>query len=233
MPNYSPRDTLDRQIQQILDEVLVMGNLVEQAITDSVDSLKNRDIKASELIYIGDLKVNKKRYELENRCITLIATQQPLARDLRILAAVLEVITELERIGDYAKGIARINVMIGDEPLVKPLIDLPRMADIARKMLQESLIAFVHWDEQAARKIPDDDELVDGLYNQIYRELITLMIADPTKIDRANYLLWVAHNLERIADRVTNICERIIFVVTGEMIEMDQTDDESMYRKPG
>jgi phosphate transport system protein len=226
MSKLSPRDTLDRAIQKLLDDLLVMGSMVEEAIIASVDSLKRRDFEASRQIYANDDHINQKHYELEMACITLIATQQPMARDLRLLAAILEVNTELERVGDYAKGIARINLMLGDQPLVKPLIDIPIMAQKSVDMLHRALTAFVERDVDAARAIPGEDDLIDALYNQVYRELLTYMIADPSTIDRATYLLWVAHNLERSADRVTNICERIIFVVTGEIKELDRTDDE-------
>jgi phosphate transport system protein len=226
MRSISPRETFDRQLQQLLDELLVMGSMVEHAVIESVDSLKQRDQAASKKIYEADRYINEKRYEIENNCLTLIATQQPMARDLRFLAAILEIITELERIGDYAKGIARINIRLGDEPLVKPLIDIPKMAEKGLDMLRRSLQAFVHRDADAARLIPDEDDEIDDLYNDIYRELLQIMINDPRTVDRATYLLWAAHNLERLADRVTNICERIVFVVTGEMMELDRSDDE-------
>lgn len=232
MSAISPRETLDRQIQHLLDDVLVMGSMVEEAVKESVEALKRRDVEDARRIYKGDQVINEKRYEIENHCIILIATQQPMARDLRIIAAILEVITELERIGDYAKGIARINILMGNEPLVKPLIDIPRMAEIGVDMLHRSLTAFVERDAETARAIPDEDDQVDNLYNQIYRELLTYMIADPSTIDRGNFLLWVAHNLERMADRVTNICERIVFVVTGEILEMDISDDEMAANLP-
>jgi phosphate transport system protein len=226
MTAISARETLDRSLKELLDEVLVLGSMVEDSIRSSVDALKRRDFEESRRIYANDVLVNEKHFDLENRCITLIATQQPMARDLRLLAAVLEVVTELERIGDYAKGIARINILLGDKPLVKPLIDIPRMADLGIDMLHRALGAFVNGDAETARAIPKEDDEVDYLYNQVYRELITYMIADTSTIDRANYLLWAAHNLERMADRVTNICERTVFMVTGEMRELDQTDDE-------
>lgn len=226
MPFVNPRETLDRHIQELLDEILVMGSMVEQAISESVEALKRRDINASRRIYVEDQKINEKHYDLENKTLTLIATQQPVARDLRLLAAILEVGTELERIGDYAKGIARINILMGEAPLVKPLIDIPRMAEIGLNMLHRALGAFVSKDVETARAIPKEDDTVDALYNQVYRELLTYMIADPTTIDRSTYLLWAAHNLERMADRVTNICERVVYVVTGEIREMDVSDDE-------
>jgi phosphate transport system protein len=156
----------------------------------------------------------------------LIATQQPMAHDLRLLASCMEVISELERMGDYAKGIANINIRMGDAPLLKPLIDVPRMAQKDVDMLHRALTAFVNEDVEAAQKIPMEDDEVDALYNQIYRELMTFVISDPTTMERANWLLWVAHNLERVADRVTNICERTVFIATGEMTEIKSTDDE-------
>ncbi|OGO63429.1 MAG: phosphate transport system regulatory protein PhoU [Chloroflexi bacterium RBG_19FT_COMBO_55_16] len=226
MTTISPRETLDRALQELLDEIIVMGSMVEEAVIASVDALKRRDFEASKQIYAADLQINEKHFAIENAGLIVIATQQPMARDLRLLAAVLEAATELERMGDYAKGISRINLLLGDQPLVKPLIDIPRMAEISADMLHRALGAFVAGDVETARAIPKEDEVVDDLYNQVYRELITYMIADPTTIDRANYLLWVAHNLERMADRVTNICERTIFVATGEMSEMDRSDDE-------
>ena len=226
MTTISPRETLDRALQELLDEIIVMGSMVEEAVIASVDALKRRDFEASRQIYTGDMQINEKHFSIENTCLIVIATQQPMARDLRLLAAILEAATELERMGDYAKGISRINILLGSQPLVKPLIDIPRMAEISVSMLHRALGAFVSGDVEAARAIPAEDQVIDDLYNQVYRELITYMIADPTTIDRANYLLWVAHNLERMADRVTNICERTIFVVTGEMSEMDRSDDE-------
>lgn len=232
MASISPRETLDRAIDELLDEVLIQGSMVEKAIHDSVDALKRRDIEASKLIYRGDQQINEKHFEIEERVITLIATQQPMARDLRLLTAVLEVTTELERMGDYAKGIARITIRLGDEPLIKPLIDIPRMAEVCVDMLHRVLAAFVAKDAESAREIPKEDDMVDSLYNQVYRELMTYMIADPTTIDQANHLLWVAHNLERVADRVINVCERIVFVVTGELLEMDRSDDEWFEDEP-
>jgi phosphate transport system protein len=222
----SPRETFDRQLNHMLHEVLALGSMVEEAVRRSVESLKQRDMDTSRQVYKDDQHINIKRYEIEQNCLTLIATQQPMARDLRLLAAILEIITELERIGDYAKGIARINILLGDEPPVKPLIDIPKMADQGLDMLRRSLDAFIRRDAEAARKISDEDDIVDDLYNDVYRELIDIMIANPESLDRATYLIWVAHNLERLADRVTNICERIVFVVTGEIMELDRTDDE-------
>lgn len=220
------RKTFDHELQHAKDEILLLGSMVEEAVISSMDALKKRDIEASEKIYEKDQKINEKRFEIENKVMILIATQQPMAVDLRLLASMLDVASELERMGDYAKGIATINIRMAGTPLLKPLIDLPRMADKATDMLHRALTAFVSMDAEAARNIPTEDDEVDGLYNQIYRELMTIIIQDPTTIERANFLLWAAHNLERMADRVTNICERTLFVVTGEIKEFRDTDDE-------
>lgn len=222
----SPRETFDNQLKEVLDDLLVMGSMVEESIKASVDCLKQRDLQGSKRIIQADLKINQKHFEIENQCLLLIATQQPMARDVRLLAAILEIVTELERIGDYAKGIGKINLLLGTQSLVKPLIDIPRMADIGIDMLHRALGAFIVGDIDTARAIPLEDDQVDLLYNQVHRELLTCMIADPSMIDRSNYLLWAAHNLERMADRVTNICERTLYMVTGEMSEMDQSYDE-------
>ena len=226
--NIEPRETMDRKIHRVLDDILILGSMVEQALLKSVDALKRQDLILAQRIYDGDIRVNTKRFDIENDVMVLIATQQPMARDLRILASTLEVASELERIGDYAKGIANICLMMGKEPPIKPLVDIPYMAKITTEMLRKALAAFVEANAETAREIPQEDDLVDGLYNQVFRELITYMIADPSTIDRANFLMWVAHNLERAADRVSNICERAIYVATGQMKEIKVSDDEQL-----
>lgn len=225
------RKSFESDIQQVKDEILVLGSMVEQSILDSVQALKKRDVPAAKKILKFDKKINKKRYKIESQLMILIATQQPMAHDLRLLASSMEIISELERMGDYAKGIANINIRMGKTPLVKPLIDVPRMADICVDMLHRALTAFVNEDAKAAKVIPMDDDEVDALYNQVYRELMTIIISDPKKIEHANWLLWVAHNLERVADRVTNICERTIFIATGKMEEIKNSDDEFWKQK--
>ncbi|MCB0101553.1 MAG: phosphate signaling complex protein PhoU [Anaerolineales bacterium] len=220
------RKTFESDIQQVKDEVLLLGSMVEHAIIGSVDALKKRDIKAAEKIIAEDKEINKKRFAIENQLMILIATQQPMAHDLRLLASTMEIISELERMGDYAKGIANINVRMGDEKLLKPLIDVPRMAQKGADMLHRALTAFVQEDVATAQALPIEDDEVDALYNQIYRELMIFVIEDPKNIERANWLLWVAHNLERFSDRVTNICERTIFIATGEFGEIKSSDDE-------
>jgi len=220
------RKTFENELQEVKDEILVLGSMVEQAILDTVEALKKRDLEESRKILASDREINKKRFELENKLMVLIATQQPMAHDLRLLASSMEIIGELERMGDYAKGIANINIRMGDEPLLKPLIDVPRMAKKDVDMLHRALTAFVEEDVEAAEAIPMEDDEVDALYNQVYRELMTFVISDPKTMERANWLLWVAHNLERVADRVTNICERTVFIATGEMNEIKNSDDE-------
>ncbi len=224
-----PRQTLDHQLSTLMDGLLALGAMVERATLEAIRALKQRDLAEARRVYRQDEVVNAKRFEIETRAITTMATQQPIVgRDLRVLASALEVSTELERMGDYAKGIARITLLMGSQPPIKPLIDIPRMAEIAVEMLHQALEAFVSGDADLARRIPERDAEVDALYNQVNRELLTYMIADPSIINRANYLMWVAHNLERMADRVSNICERAIYVATGELIELDISDDEWM-----
>jgi len=215
------RQTFDRELHRLQDEVLVLGSMVEKAIIRSVEALKNRDLEAARQIVADDLKINRKRFDIEEECIQLVATQQPMAGDLRIIVSVLHIIVDLERMADHAEGIAKITLMMGGEPPLKPLIDIPRMADKAVDMLRRSLEAFINRDAEEARRICEEDDEVDALYDQVYRELLTYMLQDPRNITRATYLLWVAHNLERIADRATNICERAVFLSTGKMEELN------------
>ncbi len=224
------RQAFDQELDRLQDEVLALGSMVEEALVQSVETLKHRDFAGSRLLIASDRAINERRYAIEEDAITLIATQQPMARDMRLLAAILEIVTELERMGDYAKGIARINLMIGEQPLIKPLIDLPVMAQKAREMLHAALVAFVQRDVEAARSIPQGDDEVDALYNQVYRELISHILEDRHVIEQANQLMWAAHNLERTADRVINLCERVVYAVTGELSELgtDDTGIESL-----
>ncbi|MCS7285703.1 MAG: phosphate signaling complex protein PhoU [Anaerolineae bacterium] len=220
-----PRETLDSAIERLQNEILTLGEMVRNSILEAVDSLKRRDFEASRRLIAQDQAINEKRFAIETDTLVVIATQQPMASDLRFLAAILEIVTELERIADYAKGIAKINLLIGDKPLIKPLIDIPRMAQKAADMLYRALEAFVQRDVEKAEAIPKEDDEMDALYDQVYRELMTYVISNPANLEQANYLLWAAHNLERAADRVTNICERVIFTVTGEMRELDLQED--------
>jgi phosphate transport system protein len=215
------RESFDRQLDGLQDEVLTLGNMVDRSIDLSIEALRKLDHDLARRIIQDDQLINSKRFDVEEKCLQLIARQQPLAKDLRILAAIMNIITDLERMADHAEGIAKIALLHGEEPLLKPLIDVPRMAEKSRDMLRRALDAFVARDVEAAKQISAEDDEVDALYDQVYRELLTFMIQDPRTIQRATYLLWVAHNLERIADRVTNICERVVFLATGRMQEMN------------
>ena len=217
----SARRSFDLALRNVQDEVLVLGSLADRAIDRSLEALRHLDLDAARSIIRDDLLINQKRFQIEEQVVELIATQQPMAGDLRTLVAVLNIIIELERIADHAEGIAKIVLLHGEQPLAKPLVDLPRMAERTRAMLRGSLTAFIERDAVAARRIAAEDDVVDGLYDQIYSDLLAIMIRDPGTIDRATWLLWAAHNLERIADRVTNICERVVFEVSGKMQEMN------------
>jgi phosphate transport system protein len=214
------RTTYHKHLRDIEEDVLAMGNDVVKAIDRAIGSLQRRDLTLAHQIIADDAQINEQRFSIEEKCIELIATQQPMASDLRIIVAVLSIITELERIGDYAEGIAKIVVMIGDEAPLKPLIDIPRMGEITLEMINTSLQSFVTRDVSLAMKAVSLDSVVDGLYDQVFRELLTFMMVDPKTTNRATRLIWVAHNLERAADRATNICERVVFTVTGKMEEI-------------
>ena len=216
-----PREKFEHDLHRLQDEVIALGAMAERAVAESVDALKKHDVEHARRIMDGDKSVNERRYAIEEETLTLIATQQPMAGDLRTLAAIMETATELERIADYAKGIANIAVMIGEEGFVKPLEDIPLMATKACDMLHRALEAFLRQDVEAARAIPREDTEVDTLYSRTYRELVTIIMADPSVTDQATRLTWVAHNLERVADRVGNICERVVFSITGHGEELD------------
>lgn len=225
---YNPREGLhmtravfDRELREIQDDVLVLGSVVALAIERSIDALKDRDVELAHKIIEDDLKINAKRFEIEEKCLEIIATQQPMAGDLRTILAVLHIIVDLERMGDHAEGTAKLALLLADEPPLKPYIDIPRMAQRAVEMMKASLQAFLNRDVELARKICDEDDEVDALNDQVQRELITYMLENPHNIQRATWLTWVAHNLERIADRVTNICERVVFMVTGRIEELN------------
>lgn len=227
----SIRQHFEREIEKLQADVLLLGSMVEKAILDSVDILQRRDLDAARQLVADDRLINEKRLAIEDNCLALIAMQQPMASDLRTLASILEIATELERMGDYGKGIARITLMLADEPLTHPLHDIDLMGRKACNMLRRALDAFNRRDVQAARTLPAEDDEVDALYVRTQNRLISSIVADPRTIDQAMRLLWVAHNLERAADRVTNICERTVFTITGRMIELDVLD--SAQSSPG
>ena len=214
------RSAFHKKLREIQDDILIMGSMVSKATLLAIEALQKRDLALANQIIADDKKINRKRFDIEEKCIQLIATQQPMASDLRTIVAVLNIITELERIGDYAEGNAKITIMIGNEPPLKPLVDIPRMAEKTADMLNRSLSAFINHDADAAIKISAEDDFMDNLYDQVFRELLTFMAEDPKTITRATRLMWTAHNLERAADRVTNICERVVYIVTGKMEEI-------------
>ena len=209
------------QIQELRDDVVAMSSMVEKAIARAVGALQQQDVQMAQEIIIADRAINAQRWGTEERALLIIATQAPMAGDLRTIAAAIHIVTDLERMADHAAGIAKIVIETANEPLLKPLVDIPRMSDLARGMLNDSITAFIEEDAVAAREIAERDDDVDALYDQIFRELLTYMLADPSTINRATRLLWAAHNLERIADRVTNVCERVVFAVTGSMEEIN------------
>ena len=210
-----------QDLENLRGAVVAMSSMVDKAIARAIEALIRQDVKIAEEIIAADRAVNSQRWSIEEDALRIIATQAPMAGDLRSIAAAIHIVTDLERMGDHASGIAKIVVETASEPLLKPLVDIPRMADIARTMLNDSITAYIEADADAARRIAASDDEVDALYEQIYRELLTYMMADPSTINRATHLLWVAHNLERIADRATNICERVVFSETGELTEIN------------
>jgi phosphate transport system protein len=222
---------LDKELERLQNEIIDLGAMIERNIIKSVEVLKEQRIEEAEQLIDADSEINRRRYSIEWDSLVLIARQQPVAKDLRTLAAILEIASELERIGDYSKGIAKISIQLGSKPLIKPLVDIPRMAELASDMLHRALLSFVDRDVETARSIPAEDQQIDDLYDQVYRELMTYVLSDPRNIDDASHLLWVAHNLERTADRVINICERVIFTVTSELIEFDDLDENPQERR--
>jgi len=216
------RQVFQDHIQELLEDLLEMGQMVSGAIDRSVQALIKQDEELARQVIAYDDEINLAQHDIDEKCLVLLATQQPMARDLRTILAVSNIASELERMGDYTEGIAKLAAKLASQPLLKPLIDIPRMAEIGRRMLQESLEAFVHEDAERAHKIGDEDDVVDALYDQVYRELLIFMMQDPHTITQATYLLWIAHNLERIADRTTNIAERTVFTASGEIVDLNR-----------
>ena len=214
------REHYSQELADLRGSVVAMASMTNKAIDNAVTALTRRDVRLAEQVVAADGAINEHRWRTEEHALLLIATQAPMASDLRMIAAVIHIVTDLERMADHAAGIAKIAIQTADQPPLRPLIDIPRMSEIARTMLHDAITAFIEDDEAAARAIVARDDVVDDLYNQIYRELLTFMLADPTTIDQATHLLWAAHNLERVADRVTNICERVVFAVTGQLEEL-------------
>lgn len=215
------RHEYTHDLENLRGAVVAMSSMVDKAISRSIEALIRQDVRMAEDLIAADQTVNNQRWATEEDALRIIATQAPMAGDLRSIAAAIHIVTDLERMGDHAAGIAKIVIDTASEPLLKPLVDIPRMAETARAMLNDAITAYIEADADAARRIAMQDDEVDALYEQIYRELLTYMLADPSTINRATRLLWVAHNLERIADRVTNICERVVFTETGELTEIN------------
>ncbi|HSH80931.1 MAG TPA: phosphate signaling complex protein PhoU [Herpetosiphonaceae bacterium] len=216
-----PREHYDQQLRSLQDDLLRLASLVESSIQRSVTALKNQDVEEARRVISDDDLVDRRQYALEDKALLLIARQAPMAADLRMISAVISIASELERIGDYAEGIAKITIRGANEPLLKPLIDVPRMADLAIRMLRQAVDAFVNRDVEAARRLTDEETEVDQLTTQVQNELLSYMLRDPKNIERALHLMFVAHNLERVADRTTNIAERLIFLVTGEIVDLN------------
>jgi phosphate transport system protein len=213
----SRRRPLDERFDAVQNDLLHMGDLVNRAIDDSVQAWQSRDRSLAERVVAGDAELNRMRYEVEEACLALIATQQPAAGDLRAILAIDASAVELERMGDHAEGIAKIVLRMGDEPPITPLAEIPAMAELCGTMLKESLETFVTRDPKAARQVGEQDDQIDSLYRQLFDKVVAVMAQDPSKVERGTYLLWIAHNLERIGDRITNISERVIFMTTGQI----------------
>ncbi len=215
------RESFAEHIKGLNEDVVAMGEMVATATSRSIEAIGNRDIEKAKQIVNDDLLINRKRWQIEEKCINLIALQQPVATDLREIIAVLNIITELERMGDYAEGNAKIAIMLGGEPLIRPLIFLPKMVEKTNSMLKRSMQALVNRDPKMATAICNEDDEVDKLYDEAYHDLLMCMIKDPGVVSKATPLIWAAHNIERSADRVTNICERIVFLATGSMPQVN------------
>jgi len=206
--------------QEIKNEVLLLGSMVERAVMESAEALKDNDLDRSRQVLLNDANINRKRFEIEISIIVLMATQQPVARDLRTLAASLDICTELERMGDYAKEIANINIRSKGLSLPAILKNIYSMAEKTVDMLHRAMTTFADEDMQTAKNIILEDDAIDECYTQLYYQTVNNVLGDPRNIERANYVIWIAHNLERLGDRVTNICERVIYIVTGERPEL-------------
>jgi phosphate transport system protein len=216
------RESFQEQIRELLEDLLEMGQMVADSIDRSIQALSRQDTDLARQVIAFDDDINTIQHDIDEKCLVLIATQQPMAGDLRAILSISNIAAELERIGDYTEGIANLALKLADRPLLKPLIDIPRMAQESRRMLTASLEAFARRDVEAAAQVGEADDIVDALYDQVYRELLVFMMDDPRTITQATYLLWVAHNLERIADRTTNIAERTIFLDSGKIVDLNR-----------
>lgn len=216
-----PREGFHRELDLLQDQMLELGSMVDRAIDRALIALVERDLALAQSVVRDDDEVNRMRYDIDTACLALLAQQAPVAGDLRVVVSVLSIVGELERIGDHAEGIARIVLMMADEPLVKPLVDIPRMAERGQQMLRDALTAFTERDVAAAQRVGEADDEVDELQERVYHDLIEIMLGDPSAVLPCTHLLWVSHNLERIADRATNVAERAVFMATGAQTEMN------------
>lgn len=216
------RESFDLQLNALKERLVNLGTMVAKAQEQAIQALADRDAELAQQLIVADHEINHEQREIEEQCLFLIASQQPVARDLRMIFCIASIASELERMADHAKGVATLALRLSDQPMLKPLIDVPRMAKIGREMLLGQLDAFMRGDVEAARAVAARDAEVDQLNDQVYRELLVIMMTDPRTITRATFLLWVAHNLERFADRTTNIGERVVFLKTNMIVELNE-----------
>jgi phosphate transport system protein len=214
------RETYEAEMMALREELLKLSRMTDRALESSVGILKDRLFDRGEALIEDDEKINLVCHGIEENCLNIIATQQPVAGDLRFIFATMQIAMELERIADYAKGIAVINARISPGEHIKPLVDIPRMRQKAGEMLELSIDAFLRCDVDSARRIPAMDVEMNLLYEQVYRELVTRVMESPERIADAMLLTFAAHNLERVGDRVINICERVVYLCTGEVVDM-------------
>jgi phosphate transport system protein len=217
------RESFQEQLNNLRNYILLMGKLVETAIETAMAALKRQDLDLAEKVVMDDEKIDRLELDIERRCLSLLALQQPMARDLRFIGTALKINTDLERMGDYASNIAKVVLSLGEEPLIKPLVDLPRMADLAQKMVRENLAAYVNQDRDMALKAAMHDHDINILYHQVFNELLAFMTRDAANIKQATYLLFIARYLERIGDHATNLSEWIVYMITGERLELNES----------
>jgi phosphate transport system protein len=216
------RQKFDQQLAEVKEKLLNLATMVNKLQEQAVKALAEHDEELAKELVARDQEINQAQRDIEETCLKLIASQQPVARDLRLIFSMSTIAWELERMADHAKGIAVLAQRLADQPLLKPLIDVPRMAEIGRELLMGQIDAFIRGDADAARAFAARDNEVDELNEQVFRELLVFMMTDPRTITRATYLLWVAHNLERFADRTTNIGERVVFMTTNAVVELNE-----------
>ena len=223
MTDHTERKVVFEEKMSLLQEkLMLMGSLVEESIARSIEALKKQDLELAQAVIDGDDIIDRLEREIEEKCLEVIATQQPMAKDLRRVATLFKMINDLERMADYATSISKITLRIANQPLIKPLVDIPRMALLSQKMVKQALDAYVREDVELAAAVGRDDDEVDNLFGQIFRELLTIMMENPKTITQATHLLFVGRWLERISDHATNIAEEVVFLVTGEKRKLNE-----------